>query len=448
MSDFRDATFIPSQPPHKAILDFSNTLTDAQISQLNSQAAGMQSVIKAKVVILPNDFHVDNFKQFAYDLGMQWHVSGQRLLVIVDMKDHKVQMLAGDQLAQAGLTSNVISQQIVPQQFVPHMKQHDLAGAISTSLDVANNVATQQQAQQPVQTVPSTSSPSVSYPPPQQHGMSSSVGLLIGIAVVIAACVGLYGLSVRQRKEDNKKLAKQFEERVSPLYEKADQIGSASEFLANEGQSDLKQRVATFFNRMTAFEKAVTEVKQFEKQGKIWDVRDGYLKLLKMLGLMLPEVEKLRTDLNAVTGGVETFKPDETPLVADTADGGTIKIPERVEQTVNYRRPQWTYDQAYYQPVDSGMSGLAMMLMMMNQMEWVNQAHQRGQGRYYDTSSMPWGGSFQRSDDSGWSSSSSSDWGSGSSDGGGFVEGGGSWDSGGGSFDSGGGDSGGGGGDW
>jgi uncharacterized membrane protein YgcG len=460
MSDFRDATFIPQQPPHKAILDYSNTLSGSALNSLESQAVSLQSIMKVKAVILPSDFHVDSFPQFSSDLGQQWHVSGNRLLIIVDVKDHKVEMLSGRDLANAGLDHNVISQQIVPQNFVPYMKRNDLQGALSNSMTAASNVVSQGRTTSGGSSsgVTTTYSGAPSGTAPQQnYSLWHVVSPFLVIGVV---CVGLWLLSVRQRAADNKKLSAQFRERVGPLYEQADQIGSASEYLVTAQHPELAQRIATFFNRLTTFETAVREAEQLEKTKKIYQVRDAYLNLIRMAGLLLPEAAQLREDLNAVTGGVETYKPDVTPSLAEQAaqqkaaeEGGQfIKIPEKVFQSQNYRRPSWSYEPAYYQPVDNGLGGLASMMLMMNQMQMMSYGMNALQAGRYNNDNATFGGWFGgNSNNTGASGNSGSSFDSGGggwgSSGGGsdFDMGGGGWDSGGGG-DSGGGDSGGG--DW
>lgn len=441
MSDFRDATFIPQQPPHNAILDYSHSLSSTAVGALESQAVSLRSTMKVKAVILPNDFHVDNFKQFSSDLGQQWHVSGNRFLIIVDSKDHKVQMLSGGDLRDAGLTGNVISTQIIPNNFVPYMKKDDLQGALSNSMTAASQVVAQRQGTSTGTTggayTTAPGAPGAASVSRHDYSLWHTMAPFVVIATV---CVGLWLLSMKQRGEDNKKLIAQFKERVGPLYEQADQIGAASEFLVTKTHPDLAQRIATFFNRLTTFETAVREAEQLDKQKKIYQVRDAYLNLIRMTGLLMPEAAKLKEDLGAVTGEVETFKPDTIPGITEQAarqkaaeeEGHVIRIPEKVYQSQNYRRPSWSYEPAYYQPVDSGLGGLAAMMLMMNQMQMMyGMSHMHG-NRYYDDYSPNYGGSS-----SGWNSGSSSGWDSGGSD---FDMGGGSWG------DSGGGDSGGG--DW
>lgn len=450
MSDFRDATFIPLQPPHEAVLDYSNTLSQSAMSSLQSQATAMQSTIKAKVVVLPEYFHVDNMSQFSYDLGMQWKVSGTRLLTVVDLKDHRVRILSGDDLASAGLNHDYIENTVIPQGFVPYIKKGDLQGAISHSWTIAQNGLTRQSSGLTTATRQPRDFNEPQTPPP------SLLHLAMPFVIIGAVLVGLWMLSLKQQKERNKQLVEQFRQRVGPLYELADQIGGASEYLTPQKHGDLAQRVATFFNRLTTFEHAQKEAEQLAAKGAGGgQMRDAYLNLIRMIDLLMPEASQLKEDVGAVTGAVETFKADATPSLTQQADevaarergratedgGGYIQIPDKVYQSQNWRRPSWSYEPAYYQPVDNGMGGLASMMLVLNQMQMMNMASHMSYGNYGNSGGGGWFGGTGGGGN--WDSGSS---GGGGWDGGGgadFDSGGGSWDSGG---DSGGGDSGGG--DW
>lgn len=436
MSDLRDATFLPGSPPSDAIIDYSHTLTVSQIARLESNAAQL-SPAKAKVVILPTHFKATDFPEFAHDLGVAWHVSGNRMLMVIDLQGHHVQLLAGSNLTASGLDANNINR-IIGSEFVPYMRSGDLYGAVSHTL-TAVKAATKKG-------ITTQGAPQNGYAPGDGNFFGTVPGILLGLAVIAAICGALYMAFSEQRNKHNKVLAKQFDERAGKLFEKADQIGSGSEFLSTEEHPELAQRVATFFNRMTAFDQAVREVQTFERQKQTWKVNDGYQKLLRMLALMEPEAAKLKEDVDAVTGGVQTYKEPTGPSLIEQAEqqdeGHTIKIPDKGEQSANFRRPAWTYEPAYYQPVDSGLTGMAMMMVMMNQMQMMNYGMHGGFGHMGGLNDYGTAGG-----DSGmWNSSGGSDfssggggWGDSGAD---FSQGGGSWDSG----DIGGGDSGGG--DW
>jgi uncharacterized membrane protein YgcG len=433
MSDFSDAGFIPAQPPKKAIIDFSGTLTPSQVNDLQTQTTELTN-IKPKVVVLPSDFHVDSMKSFIHELAHQWQVHGQRVLVVVSLKDKKVEMIPGKDLP---LNSQVISQQILAHNFIPHMKEGDLVGAISSTLAATNEIVQERSQTNTASRQPSTADHPPAPPQPLWVVMMPWV-------FIAAVCAGGYMLIVKQQKKDNAKVKERFLQQVSPLYEQADQIGSASEYMKTADHPELAQRVALFFNKLTTFETAVREVEQLEKQNKVWEVRKAYQNLTRMIGLLMPEGAKLKEDVNAVTGGVETFKdPGDTRaalgLASAQADPGHIlKLPENVFQSEHYRRPSWSYQPAYYQPFDTGLAG---MLILMNQMQMMSMM---SSGMHGGFQSPGWSNDYNSSpDDSGFGASGGADWGSDNS---GFGDSGGaSWgDSGGGDF--GGGDLGGG--DW
>src|SRR5207302_2053548 len=119
-------------------------------------------------------------------------------------------------------------------------------------------------------------------------------------------------------------------------------------------------------------EKAVSEVESMEKRNQVWQVRDAYLKLLRWVSILLPEADALKQDVNAVTGGVQTApelssRAEIEPAAAAEKEKQTITIPERFRDEMQYRRPDWSYQPAYYQPVNNSMSSLMMMGMMLSQ---------------------------------------------------------------------------------
>ncbi len=443
MSDFQDATFIPPTPPKRAILDYSATLDGAAVSTLEAQALALNG-LKAKIVVLPENFEVDNLKEFARQLAATWEVAGNRMLLVVDLKSHKVQMVAGKQLADSGLTSDVINQQIIAQHFVPYMRNDDLAGAISHTLVAANAVVSSGantapmvpgqpartgatsagsfQIPQNEQTKTSSEQPAALPSPSQENFFSSVSGIFITLGVVAAIGAVLYFASEVKQKKENGKLADVFNKAVGPLYEKADQIGAASEYLSTQDQRDLAQRIATFFNRLTTFEQAVREVQGLVSANHIWKVRDGYLKLIQMIGLLAPEAETLKNDLNAATGGIETFKsadnePNLTEQVqqAQLPQSQYIRMPGTVT-SANFRRPSWSYSPSFYNVIGAG-TGLASMLILMDQMQGF------ASDSRFDNNSQP--------DYSADINSQGSLWGSYDNNGvnsSGSVDGGGSWD--------------------
>jgi uncharacterized membrane protein YgcG len=445
------APFLPPQPPKGAILDFSGVLSAGDRASLETQAHA-QVGLKTKVVILPKDFTTTDLDALGKGLAQQWHVGGERMLMLVDLKDHKVRVYVGKELQSHGLTGTLLREDIIPNQFIPYMKQHDLAGAIQNTMAAAQQKVyeTRSTTTAPSQTysqVPSTGQPYASAPAAQD----SFGGFWLGaIAIMAAIGIAMFAFSFKNRKKENVKLANEFKEKIGPLYEKADQIGSASEYLPTEQNPELAQRVALFFNKLTTLEKAVSEISTLEKRNQVWQVRDGYMKLMRSAEVLDGEADQLKKDVNALTGGVQTMPdlPKQPPIDATAygeRDKHKVTIPERFQQEMQYRRPEWTYQPAYYQPMGGGMSSLMMLGMMLNQwdmnrrFDMLSSQIQHGGGGGWNQQWDDQQQAQQSNFDPGWGDSSS---------GGGFSDAGGDWGGGGADFGGGGGDFGGGGGDW
>lgn len=446
-----EASFIPQSAPKQAILDYSGTLNRDDLARLEAKAQVLS--YKAKVVVLPKDYSPSvGTQEFAHALAKQWNVAaGERLMLVVDLKAHKVRALASQKLDSEGLTGTYSSNVLIPQYFIPYMKQNDLYDAIDSTLTAVNAFHMARQ-----NTVAGTQVPSdrLTYAPGSHPPSLFDGSFLLGFAaVLVAAFVALFAGSYFSRTKVNQKLKSQLEKRVGPLYERADQIGQASEYLATDKNPELAQRVATFFNRLTMLEEARKEVDQLEKQKKIYKVGDGYNKTLRLIQLLEPEAENLRKELNSVTGGVENV-PSIDPTAAQILgedEGQSIKIPQHLqqgEQVSQFRRPSWSMQPQYYQaPTFGDTGGLMGMMLLLNQMETNSRLSQmtmmnQGGGGWWpsnqtnDNYVSDGGGSWG---DTSSSSSDDSSWGGDSGGSDSFSDGGGSWG------DSGGSD---GGGDW
>jgi uncharacterized membrane protein YgcG len=366
------APFLPASAPRRDIIDLSGTLSGGQQGTLEQQAHAFSN-LNVKVVVLPKDFSTNDLDALGVALAKRWHVSADRMLVMIDIKDHKVRMYPGDKLQAQGLTNGVLSQDIIPHYFIPAMKQGNLEEAIRATLN-ASQARTAHVAVKTPQATREQQSISSNIPPyaGEQH---AGVSLWLWVGVLAALGAAVFMAAANSRKKDNIKLAEAFKERVAPLYEKADQIGAASEYLKTEEHPEMAQRVAQFFNKLTTLEKAVSEVASMEKHNQVWQVRDGYLKLMRLVALLEPEADALKTDVNALTGGVETVpelprNAQLEPMAARADDQQKVTIPDRFRDDMQYRRPEWTYQPAYSAPpVGSGMSSLMMLGMMINQME-------------------------------------------------------------------------------
>lgn len=445
MGQIAGAPFLPDTAPHGSMHDYSGVLTKPDLTQLDN-TIGQLSALKVKVVVLPKDFSTPDINGLTVSLAKHWAVGGNRAVMVVDLKDHKVRVVAGHELKAKGLTQQEIDSDVASY-FIPHIKKGELTDAIQSTLTAMNaKVASSANS-----LVPSTSASSAT---PYREGRPSqsdgAVSWMLVVTVCGVAIAAVVFALFNARKGENKKLATEFEQRVSALYEQADQIGQGSEFLETKNNPELAQRIATFFNRMTALEQALNDVKKMEKENKVWRVRDGYLNLIRLLSLLTSEATALKAEVDAATGGVETYKTSspaqeriQMQHEISAADEGTrIPVPQRIEREMAYTRPSWSYEPAYYQPVDNGF-GLMNVALLLNQMQMSNQIDQMSNELHHGGQ---WSSSDSNSNDAGVSGGSWSDTSSGGS---GVDIGGGDWGGGAGGVDIGG-DSGfdGGGGDW
>src|SRR5581483_7080065 len=82
-------------------------------------------------------FTTTDFDAVGRALAKQWKVGGERMLVMIDIKDHKVRIYPGHELEAHGLTPQILSTDIIPTYFVPFMKRGDLTDAIHYTLSAA-----------------------------------------------------------------------------------------------------------------------------------------------------------------------------------------------------------------------------------------------------------------------------------------------------------------------
>src|SRR4051812_46232267 len=123
MSDnlIQQALFLSTNPPTHVINDYSGTLSSGQISSLESQITGLH--YKAKIVVLPKDYTpgTASIDEFSRQMAEKLHLSGNKLLLVVDLKGHHVRAEYGDKLQQMGVNKPFIDQ-LAKSEFVPYMK--------------------------------------------------------------------------------------------------------------------------------------------------------------------------------------------------------------------------------------------------------------------------------------------------------------------------------------
>lgn len=435
MSNTQLPAFIPDQPPASSILDFSGTLSQGSISSLQSQAGHLY--YKTKVVILPQDFSPPDLQQFSLALAKKWHVSGDRFLLAVDLKGHKVRGISGESLKQQGVDSSYITNELFPQHFLPYIRHGDVYGAISSTLTAVNNtVVTSRTTAAAAQSAGSSvSRTGTAYAPNSAPAGGADGEGFVGLIIISAIILAFFGLSFRFRQSQNKKLHATIEQESSSLYEKADQLGQASEYMNPSTNKELAQRVAAFFAKLTTLEKARAEIEHLEKRNKPWKAGKGLEQCLRLTRSLVAEMDPLLEQVNRVTGSVETF-PAAPREDAKRLLDGEESAPVLTVRETPYRQPVWVNDPVYAPAMPSLSSAMPLlgMVMLFNQMETNHRLNEMQ--HQLDHSGAHGGGSdggsnggfmhHHQSDDSSWGSGGG-DWGGSSSDTGGAQTGGGDW---------------------
>lgn len=441
-----NADFLPAKPPAHAILDFSGSLSTDQTSQLEGVAHALN--YKAKVVVLPKSFTPTNFDQFSRELAQQWQVGGNRMLMVIDLKGKHMKALPGKALQARGVDSTFLNKQVFPNNFVPYIKENDVAGAIQNTL-LAVNTQVQSRAGQlvPSQRVPSTYPNNARAPQGDAGDHGWGVFAMLALVPIVIGVVSM--MAFRKRSESNQMMKKELEEKSSLLYQIADQLGQASEYLPREKQPELAQKIAEFFSKLNAVEQAKRELEMMERQGKTSQVRDGLLKIHKVVDVLREDAKQLLPEVNALTGGVQSFSPtddqadrilkdSETDRQRDLDEGVRLRVPQRGAGQ-HYYTPTWMAEPMYAPMMVNpfgGVGGLMSMALLLNQMDMSHRlndlaAHQYHQDHNPNTwdnanqSSADWGGDSWGGDGGSWGGD---DWGGGDFGGGADFGGGGGGD--------------------
>ncbi len=469
------APFLTPSAPRESVVDYSGRIDSGSDRQLETFAKTLN--FKAKVVVLPSDFSpgsMSAFDSFCRDLAQQWHVSGDRFLLVVDLKGHHVRGLSGKSLQSDGIDSSFISV-LIRDEFVPLMKKGDLSDAIQNTLaGVQSKLSESRSAvvdsskgkDEITNTVSSTREA-------QDLSASSSGPSLVNLGfaaffVLIALLVAFTMMIIWQRKSriagQSQKMFEKLKIRLASLYERADGIGQAAEYLNPNENGELAKEVADFFNRVGALSATQNKLEAMKKKGNLSESYDQLRKIEKMVDVLEPESDKLLSAVSVATGG--------HAQIAESPEAVALKFERQAELAVQkdkdeeareeelaqiqrrreedrFRRPAWSYEPTYYGPVvySDPWASLSNWMVMLNQiqledrMDRMNyQMHQRDNNydsNYGGRSSNygDGGGSWGRDSGSSWDSSndSGSSWGDSGGDSGG-------WDGGG---DSGGGDGGG-----
>jgi uncharacterized membrane protein YgcG len=446
--------FLPSQAPTSPILDLSNSLDAVSIEALNHVAADVG--YSPKVVVLPKQYDCPDARQLTLDLAQRWGVNGdgKTLLLVVDLKGHKVRAHGSPELNQAGVTSDYITNSLIPQQFVPYMRKGDLATAIRlTMLDVdkvqrqgSERSAAERQsltydpAADTARTAAYQASNTYRYPSGSVPVPAQSFPLIPIIGILAAgACAMIVGHRYIELSE-NKNLYADLQTRMDSLFSKTDKLAQAADFLDANTHTELCHKIADYFAKITTLQNAQAQVEALLKQGVRGNGRA--LRAITRCRQYVGSMELLATDLlrrvEVATGTKHSYEPngniEVTPTAVPSAASTATPIKTAIAQNNNGARistsfrPRWTSEPAYARTVDADPLQTISTYVVEKERAAIpasfHSSHSSSGGGSWSSGSS-WSSDSSSSSDGGgsWgSSSSSSDSSSGSS-----SDGGGSW---------------------
>jgi len=396
--------FIPTTEPKQTVTDLSGKLTAAQLSELNGLDSRLQ--YKARVLIMPSSYKASSdqeLRDLGDEIGRTWQIEGSTLLMLVDLSGRKIRLVAGPEMAHTGVSNYYLQKTLLPEYFYPQVKVGHVYEAITNSL-IAIDGRRQSFQQQPLRSRTdlsgvssntgtyerhsnSNANPNLSAPP----GSGSDYGtiFLAGALVVLGSACFL--LKSRSDREKNKSRTQDLMDRLGKLYKLADELGQASEYMPPGENKDLALQVSAFFQKLETVNKAKDEIDKLSLEKRWGKANDALLSGLKLTNALTAEGEKLLAQVSAITGGVDSLKPDSAEqTTADTkAPPSDNDAPHKVRVDMPYSRPSWSYEPEYNQPifVNSGPStGIMDMLFLLNSMNYGNIFDSGNSYNYSDTS--------------------------------------------------------------
>lgn len=444
---------VPLKPPSETVLDLAGIMSTEVRQGIDKQAKDLH--YHARVIVLPRDYRDnDEMGALGKQIATKWGVTGNpptdRLLVLIDYTNHHVRIIHGDKLDAAGINSAYIRGYVIPQVFIPRAKQSDFAGAISDSLTaVENRYQTSRNAstvgngagqtggvgsaEQSLADLKHSSTQNSMHPVVTHGGASPLAGpaLIVVIIIFVSCAITLFWTYKNNHIKKQKVLVNTLESKLNELYITADQLGQASEYVKPEDNKEIAYRIGQYFQKLSTLEKAKDEVDKLINNGKGAASIDGLIKCLQMSDVLLEESKHLNTQVNAITGGIDTQAEGRALVEQREAEarGQILKIPEqnsadklpsRLFGSSRYYQPTWSTMDEYAHPivVQSG-GGLTNLMIMLNQMETNRRLDEMAMHQYNVPSASSYyddGNNWSNSDSGSWSSSDSGSWDSGSWD--------------------------------
>jgi uncharacterized membrane protein YgcG len=427
--------FVPQTAPEGAILDLSGSLSDSSVRTLEQAASTLS--YRPKVLILPKNYICSDAHQLALDVAKKWntYADGKNLFMLVDIHGHKVRVIGSNELVKDGITSSYLTNDLVPRQFVPYMRHGDLASAIRlTLLEVDHKAArtesslsappVSQEKQLPASGTVAPSAPASAQVADNTPAYLGYLFFGLMVAIVLAALASMRWSS----RNDNINRLRRLKPQFDSLYQEANQLGQAADYLDPVANLQLSHDIADFFAKLATVQKAQSQVEEMATSffnapaaGEALRHCERYLQIMK------GSADKLLKRVNEKTGAVTTFEPDAKiedkprPSISELQIGSASGLGHDGSTVIStkYRAPSWMQQPAYARRENSrGLEDMRYYLLASDPLTIAESRPFYGSSQSGQSQPRARG----HSDGGGM-------WGSGSSSGGSYSDGGGSWGS-------------------
>lgn len=403
--------FLPTDPPKGGITDCARVLSSDTVRDLEGGFSSLS--YNPKVVILPNDFSPSDLRGFSMEVAKQWSINGDRLLLVVDIKGHKVRALSGDGLLNQGITGDFLSRQAVDGAFVPYMKRKDLPGAIRALTQKVNSKL--QVEVRPVQPSVAVVQPAAPVGPSVHYDLNAGFATGISIAgIVILALIGTV-IFRSFKKEKNKELRQAYNHKREVLLDLMDMLESKDPAELIEAGKDDLEKFNTEANKFIDQDVILQGTHGLMAEGEMLLSLNTRVDLLNILGASV--LNRFSQKGGFVTRGTAA-PPMAKPSPVRPSNTATMKAtpPKPVTKTV--------YRQTYTPPS-------SVTIVNIQEPTRDEPEKHKEETSWGDSGSTSWDSdsSSSSSSSSSWGDSGSSSWDSGSSSSSDFSggDGGGSW---------------------
>lgn len=330
---------IPTEPPVQGIADLSNTLMEPQITAIQNQIAGLK--YNPKVLILPKDESPGDLGAFSHNLQTTWGITGDRLLLVVDLKSHKVRAITGNTLTDNGVSSDFLSREMINHYFVPYLKRNDLSGGISSALDCVNSKFVQ--ATTPVQVPIVVNQPAAA---PATIDMNPALGGGVFVAAVLSIATGAVVVFLtRSRNDDLLKELSRLENTLNTKYISLEDskdynpdhtpgltAGGAFVIDCNTLFDDIQS-----LRKQNMFSKAISLRSAIDRAKMLIQTADDLLAQQKKAEIVEPSTPKLTTQQREI---IEILQKQKNKL-----------LNEKAKEYKPYHTNQWLHNQPSYTPI-------------------------------------------------------------------------------------------------